>query len=91
MDAGAHAIRAFDAESFRFADGPSMRWIMEVDVGMHRPARLALPGGASGVLGHPDHVSLLPGWLTNDDFPLAFRSGDLALVRRSVTRYVPQP
>jgi len=91
VDAAAHSVRAFDAESFRFAHGPSVRWIQEVDVGMHRPARVAFPGGVSGVLGHPDHVSLLPGWLTNDDFALAFRGPDLARVQRSVTRFVPGP
>ncbi|NIW38851.1 MAG: penicillin acylase family protein, partial [Gemmatimonadetes bacterium] len=69
VDASSHNARASGSNAFMFGGGPVRRFVGEMAPGRIR-AESSLPGGASGVLGSPFYVNLLPGWLTNDTFPL---------------------
>jgi hypothetical protein len=52
-------------------------------------ATLSIPGGASGVLGSPNYFNLLPGWLSNESFPLLLRADEVQANAASVTKFVP--
>jgi penicillin amidase len=69
VDASEHPLRAATSDGFMFTDGPNRRFVAQVRRG-RLDATTALPGGESGVIGSPHYVDLLPGWLTNEAFPL---------------------
>ena len=69
VDASEHPLRAASSDGFMFTDGPNRRFVAQVRRG-RLDAVTALPGGESGVIGSPHYVDLLPGWLTNEAFPL---------------------
>jgi penicillin amidase len=78
VDAATHDARADAANDFMFGGGPANRFVAEARGPGQVVAESSLPGGASGVPGQPFYVNLLPGWLTNDTFPLRQDVDDLA-------------
>jgi penicillin G amidase len=70
VDASAHDARADAAGEFGFGGGPANRYVSEARAPGDVRAESSLPGGTSGIPGTPFSVNLLPGWLTNDTFPL---------------------
>jgi penicillin amidase len=70
VDAASHDARADAANDFMFGSGPANRFVAEPRAPGQVVAESSLPGGTSGVPGQPFYVNLLPGWLTNDTFPL---------------------
>jgi penicillin G amidase len=52
-----------------FAGGPASRFVATIKPNGIE-AVSSLPGGDSGVRGNQFNLNLLPGWLTNDTFPL---------------------
>lgn len=50
----------------------------------------SLAGGASEDLGDRFEQNLLPGWLTNDTYPMRSTPRDLAGATDSVTRFAPE-
>ena len=72
VDAAAHDVRGSNADGFMFGSGPANRFASRHGrLGVY--AESSLPGGTSGVPGSRFYVNLLPGWLTNDIFPLVLR------------------
>ena len=72
VDAATHDVRGGDANGFMFGSGPANRFVSRhVPLGVY--AESSLPGGTSGVPGSRFYVNLLPGWLTDDTFPLLLR------------------
>jgi penicillin amidase len=71
VDASGHSARADSANEFMFGSGPVRRYV-------GRPGstpgsivgQTSLPGGESGVLGSHLYFNLLPGWLTNEAYPV---------------------
>jgi penicillin amidase len=74
VDASSHSARADSVDEFRFGSGPVRRYVGSPG---HQPGSIeawtAMPGGPSGVLGHPWYFNLLPRWLTNDAYPVLHR------------------
>jgi penicillin amidase len=69
IDLGNHPVNRDNANGFMFGGGPSSRFVFTITPdGIEAVA--SLPGGESGVRGNPLNLNLLPGWLTNDTFPL---------------------
>ena len=67
VDASSHNPRAATLNGFMFGSGPVRRGVSEgKPTGIH--AVTSLPGGPSGVLGHPLYINLLRPWLTNEAF-----------------------
>jgi penicillin amidase len=69
VDLGNHPINRDNSNGFMFAAGPASRFIATVKPNGIE-AVSSLPGGQSGVQGNPFNLDLLPGWLTNEAFPL---------------------
>ncbi|HEX6077795.1 MAG TPA: penicillin acylase family protein [Micromonosporaceae bacterium] len=88
VDASSHNARADSVNEFRFGGGPVRRFVAQpVSGGMS--ADSALPGGTSETLGSPYYGNLLPGWLTNETYPVRLRQDDLARATASVFDVVP--
>jgi penicillin G amidase len=87
VDVASHDVRAAGENEFLFPEGPIARFVAEFGRDGIR-AVSSLPGGVSGVLG-PSSLNLLPGYLTNEAFPLWFRAGEIAANAASVTRFSP--
>jgi hypothetical protein len=87
VDVASHDVRAAGENEFMFPEGPVTRFVAEFGLDGIR-AVASLPGGVSGVLG-PLALNLLPGYLTNEAFPLWFRAGEVAANAASVTRFGP--
>jgi penicillin amidase len=88
VDASSHNARADSVNEFRFGGGPVRRFVAQpVPGGMS--ADSALPGGTSETLGSPYYGNLLPGWLTNETYPVRLRQDDLARATASVFDVVP--
>ena len=88
VDASNHDARANSVNGFMFGGGPVQRLVAEMAPGRVKSVN-ALPGGESGQLGSPFYFNLLPGWLTNDAFPVFFRMDDIARNASSVERFEP--
>jgi len=88
LDRADHPLRADTVDRFMFVDGSSHRSVHEA---RHEGIRgvSSLPGGASGVLGSPFYLNLLPAWLTNEAYPLLDRESDQQGEILSVTTFVP--
>jgi penicillin G amidase len=69
VDLGNHPINRDNSNGFMFAAGPASRFVATIKSNGIE-AVSSLPGGQSGVQGNPFYLNLLPGWLTNDVFPL---------------------
>jgi hypothetical protein len=89
-------VRADGADAFMFGRGPNGRFVSEAGRDRVRAAS-SLPGGVSGVplVGgapfepNPLYVNLLPGWLTNEAFPLRLRMNDVEQSGASAVTVVP--
>ena len=86
VDAASHDARAASADAFMFGSGPVRRAVAEARPDGIR-AVTSLPGGASGVLGSPFYANLLPGWLTDEAFPLPLSVPDPV----AEERFTPAP
>ncbi|HEX6200803.1 MAG TPA: penicillin acylase family protein, partial [Thermoanaerobaculia bacterium] len=64
VDASSHGARADGVNELTFGSGPARRFVGEMRPGGPAPLEV-IPGGESGVLGHPFYGSQLPLWLTN--------------------------
>ena len=69
VDFGTHLMNRDTSNGFMFTAGPSRRFVASIKSNGVE-AVTGLPGGESGVMGNQFNVNLLPGWLTNDAFPL---------------------
>ena len=67
VDSTPHDARGNHSDAFLFDTGPARRLACQLDADRPR-GESCLPGGASGNLGDPNHVSLLPDWLTNETY-----------------------
>ena len=69
VDASTHNPRASTLNGFMFDRGPVRRGVSE---GMPAGIRAvtSLPGGPSGIPGHPLYINLLRPWLTNEAFAI---------------------
>jgi penicillin amidase len=88
VDASEHPLRAATGDGFMFTDGPNRRFVAQVRRG-RLEAVTALPGGESGVIGSPHYVDLLPGWLTNEAFPLPTNKGRILHDATGIETFVP--
>ena len=88
VDAAIHNLRGDNSNGFMFDHGPAHRFVSEADSG-HMRAVTSVPGGLNGVLGSPHYSDLLPGWLTNDAFPLLTEHDDVRHAAASITKFVP--
>ncbi|HMB52740.1 MAG TPA: penicillin acylase family protein [Thermoanaerobaculia bacterium] len=78
VDASSHSARADGVNEFMFGSGPVRRYVGRPGVGDGSiEGWTSMPGGESGVLGHPFFFNLLPRWLTNDVYPMLHRHGDV--------------
>ena len=69
VDLGNHPLSRDNSNGFMFGNGPASRFVATISPdGIE--AVSSQPGGQSGVQGDPFNLNLLPGWLTNDTFPL---------------------
>ncbi|HSL84503.1 MAG TPA: penicillin acylase family protein, partial [Thermoanaerobaculia bacterium] len=76
VDASSHNARADSAHEFTFGSGPARRFVGEMRPDGPAPLEV-IPGGQSGVLGHPFYGSQLPLWLTNQYHPFPFRPDEV--------------
>jgi acyl-homoserine lactone acylase PvdQ len=81
-------VRGDNADAFMFDHGPAHRLISEATPNGIR-AVMSSPGGPSGVLGSPYYISLLPGWLSNDGFPLLIHKHEVEANAAFVAKYIP--
>jgi penicillin amidase len=88
VDASSHNARADAVNEFMFGGGPVRRFVAQPRAG-GMAADSALPGGTSERLGSPYYGNLLPGWLTNDTYPVRLRHDDLVRGTASVTEFLP--
>jgi penicillin amidase len=77
------------SEGFTYVWGPVNRFVSDLS-GYGSRTESAWPGGTSGVLGDPNYANQLPGWLTNDTFPLTMRYDDTRPDAQAVDWYVPE-
>lgn len=82
VDAATHDVGGNTPDGFLFSIGPANRFVSQATEEM--AAVSSLPGGVSGIIGTPDSINLLPGWLTNQAVPPLFHL-DLG----SVVKYAP--
>lgn len=90
VDASNHDVRADSADEFGFDAGPNRRYVAELAPG-GITGESSLPGGTSERLTSPFLVNLLPGWLTNDTYPVRRTPRDLTGATASVTVFRPGP
>jgi penicillin amidase len=76
VDAASHGARADGVNELMFGSGPARRFVGELTPMGPVPVEV-IPGGESGVLGHPFYASQLPLWLTNRYHPFPFRPDDV--------------
>lgn len=76
VDASSHGARADGVDEFMFGSGPARRFVGEMTPLGPVPQEV-IPGGESGVLGHPFFASQLPLWLTNRYHPFPYRPNDV--------------
>lgn len=88
VDASSHPARAFGANEFMFGIGPARRTVAEASRRGFR-AVTSVPGGVSGDPSSPHYADLLPGWLTNEAFPLSLSRAELARNTTSIQAFVP--
>jgi penicillin amidase len=81
-------VRGDNSDAFMFDHGPAHRLISEASPGGIR-AVMSSPGGPSAVLGSPYYTSLLPGWLSNDGFPLLMHKQEVDDNAASSIKYIP--
>lgn len=87
VDAAIHGLRADGANGFMATQGPIFRLVTTAGPDIMRGVS-SVPGGVSGILGSPRYADLLPGWLTNEAFPLWTRPSDVRLHASSVEKFV---
>ncbi|MFI0480708.1 hypothetical protein [Actinomadura sp. 9N215] len=88
MDASSHPIRADSPDRFAFTFVPVRRGVHQATpFGMRGVDSLA--GGPSEDPGGEFEQNLLPGWLTNDTYPIRMYPSDLKGATHSVTRFAP--
>jgi penicillin amidase len=68
--------------------GPLQRLVSEPVRG-RMSAVSSLPSGTSTLPDSKFYLNLLPGWLTNETFPLRFRKQDIRENAAAVTRFTP--
>jgi penicillin amidase len=76
VDASSHGARADAVNELTFGSGPARRFVGEMAPTGPVPLEV-IPGGQSGVLGHPFYASQLPLWLTNRYHPFPYRPNDV--------------
>lgn len=87
VDASGHGIRNQGSNGFTFGSGPARRFVGEMS--MPIKAWQIIPGGQSGVLGHPLYASQLGRWLTNQYQTLAVSASAAAGQVTSEIRFNP--
>jgi len=81
-------VRGDSVDAFMFDHGPAHRFISEATpAGIS--AEMSVPGGVSGALGSPYYFTLMPGWLSNDSFPLLMNRAQIQQRAAAVINFVP--
>ncbi len=88
VDASSHSARADDWDDFTFGSGPVRRYVGTPVTGRYIEGHTSMPGGSSGVLGHPWYANLLPDWLTNETHLHRQKARDYRRDAASTTIYV---
>lgn len=89
VDASSHSARADGVNEFMFGSGPSRRFFGTLAPDGPVPFEV-IPGGESGVLGHPFYANQLPLWLTHGIHPFAYRPGDVVDQTAIFEVFMPQ-
>jgi penicillin amidase len=87
VDASGHGVRAQGVNGFMFGSGPARRFVGEMSTPIK--AWEIIPGGQSGVLGHPLYASQLGRWLTNSYHELRISAASAAAVSPTVVNFTP--
>lgn len=90
VDASSHNARADSAQEFTFGSGPARRFVGEMRPEGPVPLEV-IPGGESGVLGHPFYGSQLPLWLTNRYHPFPFLPDEVVGDTLAFEVFLPEP
>jgi penicillin amidase len=88
VDASSHSARADEWDDFMFGSGPVRRYVGHPVSRTQIRGYSSMPGGSSGVIGHPWYANLLPEWLTNETHLHRQRAADYRRDASSVTNYV---
>lgn len=89
VDASAHSVRAASLNAFMFGSGPARRFVGELTPEGPQAFQI-LPGGQSGVLGHPNQASQLGRWLTNQFHPMRLTRTDVEADAAFRAFFVPE-
>ncbi|HEX6683420.1 MAG TPA: penicillin acylase family protein [Candidatus Limnocylindrales bacterium] len=87
-DVSSHAVRADAPDRFTVPSVPVNRRVVQA-AGDGWRAVNSLAGGAGERPGSPYEQNLLPGWLTNDTYPVRSKASDLLGAVDSVTVFLP--
>jgi penicillin amidase len=90
VDASGHDARAEGLNAFMFGSGPARRFLGEARPDGIRAVQV-IPGGQSGIPGHPHYASQLGLWLTNDYHPMWFTPDEVEQNKVSEQTFRPAP
>ena len=90
VDAASHDVRAASANAFMFGSGPSRRFVGDMNLAGINLQEI-LPGGRSGIIGHPDQANQMGRWLTNQYKPLLNDPAALQAAAVQSLELVPLP
>jgi len=89
VDASSHSARADGVNEFMFSSGPARRFVGEMTPMGPVPMEV-IPGGQSGIPGHPWFGSQLSLWLTNHYHPYPYRPNDVVDASATFEVFVPR-
>ncbi|MFP3940919.1 MAG: penicillin acylase family protein [Thermoanaerobaculia bacterium] len=89
VDASSHGARADGPNEFTFGSGPARRFVGELTPQGPLPPLEVIPGGQSGIPGHPFFGTQLPLWLTNDYHVFPYRPDDVVQGTARFEVFVP--
>ncbi len=83
VDVAGHDVRADSVNGFMFGSGPARRYVGELTAA-GPVGRSALPGGVSALPTSRHYLDLLPGYLTDDSYPVRVTRSKVAAATESV-------
>ena len=90
VDAASHSARADGLNELMFGSGPARRFVGEMSPSGPMPMEV-IPGGESGVPGHPFFGSQLGLWLTDRYHPYPYRPSDVVQASVVYEVFAPVP
>jgi len=88
VDVAGHDVRADSVNGFMFGSGPARRYVGELTAA-GPVGRSALPGGVSALPTSRHYLDLLPGYLTDDSYPVRVTRSEVAAATESVETLRP--